>query len=252
MKTKVAIWVLLMVLITSLITVMGQEKQDKSKQSQDSLKKKEQIKIYYDARKDAVVDLQKAMEESLKAQEKALQEKKKNGYIDDQQFLREAQALKDYQKKLEERQSRIDEFDNQGTWVMPDLPEYNFKYFPRNDALRSFGIYSGNRENNSMNISKSLEDVTYSTDFSYDVKEGSNMVSFSVNGAVKSGELKISLKKPGKTTFQEFTISPLADVNWSQQFRWDDDEAEGYTGKWIISLSAVKATGNYRIQVNSR
>jgi hypothetical protein len=78
------------------------------------------------------------------------------------------------------------------------------------------------------------------------------VASFFVTGTLKAGELKITLKKPDQTAFQEFTISPLADVNWNQQFRWEEEESEGYLGKWTISISASKANGTYSVQVNSR
>ncbi|MCX6223759.1 MAG: hypothetical protein NTV01_03265 [Bacteroidia bacterium] len=248
MKTKISLSVLLIILITSLITVMGQEQTDKKKQEENAQKKKEQVTIIVDTKKDAEKDLQKAMEESLAAEEKALKFKQKAGLIDNKVFLKDAEALQDYKKKL-------DEMKVQGVYE----PFINYSFTPPmrwksedNGMSNVYSIYGGDHENTSLSISKTLEEVTFSTDFSYDVKDESSSVSFFVSGSMKAGELKITLKKPNKTAFQEITISPLADVNWNQTFRWDEGETDGYLGKWIISISAAKANGNYRVQVNSR
>jgi hypothetical protein len=249
MNAKISISVLLMVLLTSLITVMGQEQTDKKKQEEETRKKKEQITIIMDSHKDAAKDLQKAMTESLEAEEKALKSKMEKGLLDSKTYWKESQALQEYKKQLGELK------------VHPEIndPAINYSFTPsmkyrlgENAFSGIYNLYGGEREGTSLSISKSLEDVTISTDFFYDVKEESSNVNFFVTGTLKAGELKITLKKPDKTSFQEITISPLADVNWNQQFRWDEDESDEYLGKWIISISANKANGTYRVQVNSR
>jgi len=238
MNTKISISVLLMILLTSFMTVMSQEKTDK---------KKENTAIIIESKKDAHYDLQKALQESLEKEEKMLQKQKEQGYLSNETFMRETEkAMNDYKKDLDQLKKQGIEGANYVT-----VPSMRYRFDGDfNNAMA--GVYSGERENTSLSISKTLEDVTISTDFYYDVKEESSRVSFFVTGTLKSGELKITLKRPDKTTFQEITISPLADVNWNQLFSWDEDETEEYIGKWIISISANKAAGNYRVQVNSR
>ena len=248
MNTKISISVLLMILISSLITVMGQEKTDKKKQEEETLKKKEQVTIILDSKKDAELELQKALSESLEAEEKALKATYEKGMMDSKDYEKQAEALKEYHKKMKGFQIRTEIED----------PSYNFMFTPSvrwqsgDNDFGALNYYRQDRENTSLSISKSLEDVTFSTDFYYDVKEESSQVYFYVTGTLKAGELKITLKKPDKTAFQEITISPLADVNWNQLFRWDEEESDDYLGKWLISISAVKPVGNYRVQVNSR
>jgi hypothetical protein len=248
MKTKISISVLLMILIASFLTVMGQEKTDKKKQEEETLKKKEQAAIVIDTKKDVQMELQKAMQESLAAEEQSLKAKQKAGVIDNKEFIREAEALQDYRKKMEQYKSQGDFYPPALNYVAPQI-----RWKMDGDGHTNiYSLYGDRGENTSLSISKTLEDVTFSTDFYYDVKAESSSVIFYVNGTVKAGELKITLKKPDKTAFQEITISPLADVNWNQKFSWDEDKADGYLGKWIISISAAKANGNYRVQVNSR
>jgi hypothetical protein len=239
--------VLVACLLASTITSMGQQISDKRKQEEATKKQKEQVTIIIDSSRYAEKELQKALEESLVAEEKALKSRKLNGYLDNQEFFKQAEALHESQKKLQEMKSAGKNWDAFTLYGNPSMTWRGGE----NDAVNVYN-FAGGRENTSLSISKSLEDVTFSTDFTYEVKEESSRISFFVSGTLKAGELKITLKKPDKTAIQEFTISPLADVNWNQQFNWDEDEAEGYLGKWIISISANKANGNYRVQVNSR
>jgi len=250
MTTKISISVLLMILVTSLITVMGQENTDKKKQEADAKKRKEHVTIIVDAQKDAEKDLQKAMEESLAAEEKALKTKKDLGVLDNKEFYKQAEALQFSKKKLqEEMKAKGENWDSHAGFAY--TTPYRFQ-MGEQGMPSVYSIYGGDRENTSLSISKTLEEVTFSTDFYYDVKTGSSNISFFVNGTLKAGELKITLKKPDKTAFQEITISPLADVNWNQSFSWDEEETNEYLGKWSISISASKANGTYRVQVNSR
>jgi len=249
MRTTKFAPVLLVLFLASLIPALGQQVTDKKKQEADAKKQKEQVVIIIDSARNSEKELQKAMEESLVAEEKALKEKKLIGVLDNKAFFKEAEALQNNKRKLEQMKSTGE------NWAS----HYNFGYTPpmrfQNWAMDIGDVYgnlAGNRENTSLSISKTLEDVTFSTDFFYDVKKGSSNVSFYVAGTLKAGELKITLKKPDKTAFQEITISPLADVNWNQQFSWEEDESDAYLGKWTISISASKANGNYRVQVNSR
>lgn len=247
MKTTKFAPVLLALFLASLVPAIGQQVADKKKQQEDSRKKKEREVMIIDSSINTEKELQKAMAESLVAEEQALKTKKQIGLLDNQEFFRQAEALQNSKRKLQEMKSSGRNWDSR---TYSDATP--FMWNSNLDLANVYSIYSGDRENNSLSISKTLEDVTFSTDFYYDVKNGSSNVSFFVNGSLKVGELKITLKKPDKTAFQEITISPLADVNWNQQFKWEDDEADQYQGKWIISITAAKANGNYRVQVNSR
>ncbi|MFA5816957.1 MAG: hypothetical protein WC865_15225 [Bacteroidales bacterium] len=258
MKTTKFAPVLLALFLASLMPAIGQQITDKKKQEEDSKKKKEQVTIIVDTekevQKEVQKDLQKAMAESLEAGERALKAKKLNGYMDNlsKEFFRQAEALQDSKRKLEEMRSTGENWEAHTLYGNPTLTWPGGRWQGgEQDAINVYS-FNGNRENTSLSISKTLEDVTFSTDFYYDVKNGSSNISFFVNGTLKAGELKITLKKPDKTAFQEITISPLADVNWNQQFRWDEEVTDEYLGKWTISITAAKANGNYRVQVNSR
>ena len=260
MRAKISISILFIILLTSLLTVKGQEKKETKKvESYIAVEPAVVVSAKADGNKD-LDNLKKAMQESITAQQKMLDERYKNGNMDEVEYKKAKVDLMEQQMKIQELQKKFSSLDylkslgnlSESYVTVPgnhyNIPQSNLAF---TEGFSVANMYS-RRENNSMSISKTLEDVTLSTDFQYEVKEGTNNVSFFVNGTLKAGELKITLKKPDQTAFQEFTISPLADVNWNQQFRWEDEESEGYLGKWTISISASKANGTYSVQVNSR
>jgi hypothetical protein len=252
MKTTKIASVLFTLMLASIFPSVAQQITDKKKMEEESKKKKEQVTIIIDSARHSEHSLQKAMEESLAAEEKALKAKKANGYMDNKEYYRQAEALQDSKRKLEKLGSVADNWESHTIYGNPAMVWPGGRLDGGENAALNVYSFVGNRENNSLNISKTLEEVTLSTDFYYDTKTGTSNISFFVNGTLKGGELKITLKKPDKTAFQEINISPLADVNWNQSFNWEEDENDAYLGKWIISIAATKASGTYRVQVNSR
>ena len=104
---------------------------------------------------------------------------------------------------------------------------------------------------NVLELSKDLEDVSISKDFYFDVKEGQTTLDMDVDGSLSAGELKITVKKPDGEVFQLFHISPLANVDWSQQLNLDEAN-DTYAGKWTINLSGSAATGSYQLRFKAK
>lgn len=129
---------------------------------------------------------------------------------------------------------------------IPEMEGFNFRT-PRYLSYRSF--YE--EEGNVLQLSKDLDNVSISKDFYFDVKAGHNSLDLNVDGTLESGELTIKVTKPDGEVFQEFQISPLADVDWSQKIDMDE-EGKVYTGKWTINLKGTGATGNYNIRFKTR
>ena len=69
---------------------------------------------------------------------------------------------------------------------------------------------------------------------------------------MNQGTLLIRLLKPGGEVLQEIEISPLADVSWNQDLRWDEDEdLNENLGTWLIVVSAKGASGHYSVNVRA-
>lgn len=158
--------------------------------------------------------------------------------------------------------------------VLKDIDGKKFKYYYKTPNWQSYGgdlkvfsapdvkvdipqfkggVYSfGFNDQNSLSIQKELAEETSAADFVYEVKEGAEGMALHINGSIESGKVKIVIKKPDGEVFNEYTLSPLANVNWNQNIHFEDDEAETLQGKWTVTVSADKAKGKYSVQINGR
>lgn len=110
----------------------------------------------------------------------------------------------------------------------------------------------GHQESTTLVISKEVEDLDYSNDFTYDIPEGSRSVSIAVSGSLDKGTITITITKPDGTDLQEIEISPLANVNWNQTLRWKEENKDKFTGSWTVSIDADEATGHYKASMKNR
>ena len=110
---------------------------------------------------------------------------------------------------------------------------------------------SQREEGNVLELSKDLDNVSISKDFYFDVNKGATSLAMEIRGTLNEGELTITVKKPNGDLFQEFQVSPLADVNWNQQIDLKEEDDE-YEGKWTVTLSGTGASGDYNIRIKSK
>lgn len=166
--------------------------------------------------------------------------------MEDQKKIQE-HAMQQYQSILENLQITVTDAEN----IV--VPEFNFRSRGKSlsypEMVTSF--YGESKESTSLRIHKSVEDLTFSTKFKYDVQEGSNYFHFNASGSVEGGTILISLVDPTGKEVHQFEVSPLADVSWSQRFKWDEEDEDEYFGVWTIVVSAKEATGRYEVTVRA-
>ena len=59
------------------------------------------------------------------------------------------------------------------------------------------------------------------------------------------------MKNPEGKVIHELEISPIADIEWSQDFRWNEEDAKNSFGTWSIIVTAKEASGNYNVSVRA-
>ena len=147
--------------------------------------------------------------------------------------------------------------------IVIDVPKFKFKEgepividvpdikIDRPESMgKAYGLFSGNQDN--LSINKTLTEESSSADFNYEVKKGASGMSVHVNGAIDSGTVKITVKRPDGEVYNEYTLSSLASVNWKQTINFEDLKETEYLGKWTVTVTAEKARGNYSVQLTGR
>jgi hypothetical protein len=125
----------------------------------------------------------------------------------------------------------------------------NFKIDMPEIKSNFYAVYD---ERDVLDIENKLEGETHSADFPYEVKEGANRLTLNVNGSIDEGKVLITVKEPDGSVYNEYTLSPLANVVWKQTINLDDENGEKLTGKWTVTVATENARGTYKVHISGR
>ncbi len=73
----------------------------------------------------------------------------------------------------------------------------------------------------------------------------------SVNGDCKSGEIRIKIVMPGGKTYSDIIIDESGNLNWRKSFTISDTENKDKSGAWKFEISSSKATGYFKISLQT-
>jgi ATPase subunit of ABC transporter with duplicated ATPase domains len=210
----------------------------------------------------------------INAQEKTKAEQEKEDKIQ-QSIEQQKKAMADQKKaQFESQQSRkaryeVEERINDDAYQFFDSTQkdrvkvfmaprgnrpYNIESFtysgPNMDALYGHMI-GGDAERTTWDFSKSLKENTFSKDYSFDVEKTAKSVVMSVNGDCKSGEIRIKIIMPNGKSYSDILIDESGNLNWRKSFTISETENQDKTGDWKFQISSAKATGYFKISLQT-
>jgi type II secretory pathway pseudopilin PulG len=221
----------IILLISMGFSLQSLNAQDKSKEDKEKeLRMQETI----DAQKRAFVEQQKAqkdMQQSVEDQKKVLQEALENAKVkvDDAD-----KVIKIYENERGDRQV----YRGEPFIVTPGM-DFNWRPF------------NGDTERTTWDFSKSVKETSFSRDYTFDVESTANTVVMSVNGDCKSGEIRIKIIMPNGKTYSNILIDEFGNLNWRKTFTISDTENKDKAGAWKFDISASKATGYFKISLQT-
>ena len=229
---------------------------------------REQVRESMERQREAMEEQREAMEEQRKAFREQKRELERSMILSDE----DAAKLKELQ---ESKFECLEEMKDIEIDIRKDLGGNNFKYYYKSPNWKSgegkayyfsdkgdlkidipqihggvWSVYGDDRD--VLRINKDLADETSAADFNYEVKKGTERLSVKVNGAIDAGKVRISIKKPDGELYNEYTLSPLANVDWNQTISFEEQEESEYLGKWTVTVAAEKAKGKYSVHLNGR
>ncbi|MEA1877948.1 MAG: hypothetical protein U9N86_13915 [Bacteroidota bacterium] len=228
---------LILGLILSGGNVLAQSKKEKEEKAKEVKRVEKELET-----KEKEFLQQKELEKLIKT--KYLDQEKLKAIMEDQKRVQE-EAFKKYHIAFEDFEVELDKIEDIAE------PEIGYRVFQNRFPTLVTDYYGRTKESTSLTIRKTIEDLTFSTKFKYNVQEGSDSFHFVASGSVEDGSIMIKLVDPNNKTIHEFEVSPLADVNWSQNFKWDEENAKKNTGIWTIMVAAKGATGRYSVSVRA-
>jgi hypothetical protein len=229
--------ILLAVLILSAGSMFQQvSAQQKSKAE---LEKEAQLQQAIDEQKKAMADQKAAKAEaeiSLKEAEKAAQDMVKEFEVTVEPGGRPGTTI----RSSGQRSPRTFTIDAQGP----------FDWTPQGGAS-FFGHSGGDSERTTWDFSKSVKENTYSKTYAFDVEKSIKNVVMSVMGDCKAGEIRIKVIMPNGKNYSEIVIDEFGNLNWRKSFTISETENQDKTGEWKFQINSAKATGFFRISLQT-
>jgi hypothetical protein len=217
--------ILLVSVIFSGLTVNGQEKTLEQKDKEVKLQQ-------------AIEQQKKALAEQKKAEEeaqKALQEITVEGY-----GIRSSGSANDiYRRGSSSRAGR--EFNDQ--FIFTPGVEFSGNTF--------YGRGGGDNERTTWDFSKYVKESTFSKQYSFDVEKTANTVVMSVMGDCKAGEIRVKIIMPSGKTYSDILIDEYGNLNWRKSFTISEEENKDKSGEWVFKIDATKATGSFKISLQT-
>jgi hypothetical protein len=207
----------------------------------------------------------------LSAQEKTKEEKenelKLQQTIDEQKkALLEQQKALDIQSqtiKKAMQDSTLYKIRNSGNLNLPRTrvringtqggPDQSFIMSPGVDfqGYSRFFVGEGDSERTTWDFSKQVKESTFSRQYSFDVEKSSHTVTMSVMGDCKAGEIRIKILMPGGKTYSDVVIDESGNLNWRKSFNISEAENKDKAGEWNFKIEAEKASGYFRISLQT-
>jgi Zn-dependent metalloprotease len=120
------------------------------------------------------------------------------------------------------------------------------------DGLEFYGHgFSGDGERTTWDFSKSVKENSFTKEYAFDVEKTANTVVMSVMGDCKAGEIRIKIVMPSGKNYSDILIDEFGNLNWRKSFTISDTENQDKAGEWKFQINSTKATGFFKISLQT-
>lgn len=229
------------ILIAVFLMSLQSFQQADAQKSETDKEKEYKIQMEIEQQKKAMTEQKKADEEALKALkeshkelEKSLRDLNIEVITEDIEGGEEGNIMRIYGRRGD-KSFRVDE---PFMWSSP----------PGNIHAFTFGE---NTERTRWDFSKNVKESTFTREYGFDVEKTAKSVVMSVNGDCKSGEIRIKITMPNGKTYSEIVIDESGNLNWRKSFPITETENQDKTGEWKYKIDSKKATGFFKISLQT-
>jgi hypothetical protein len=230
-------------LVVIILVAAGLSFQQATGQEKTKAEQEKELKILkeIDQQKKALADQQKAQAEARSA----FDEQEKH-VVEMEDLLNEvdvkveaARKSGDASRVYIQRGSRAYRFDEPFVFT----PEIENFYGP--------DLMGGNDERTTWDYSRTVNESTFSKDFTFDVEKTAKNVVMSVMGDCKAGDIKIKIIMPNGKSYSEIVIDEFGNLNWRKSFNISETENQDKTGEWKFVVNSNKAKGFFKISLQA-
>ncbi len=132
-----------------------------------------------------------------------------------------------------------------------DFGEQAFYFDPVPDFASDFFGRGGDSERTTWDFSRYVKESSFSKQYSFDVEKTAGTVVMTVMGDCKEGEIRVKIVMPGGKTYSDIVIDESGNLNWRKSFTISEEENKDKAGEWIFKIDASKATGSFKISLQT-
>lgn len=220
----------LFLMVVFLISI-GFSGQSLSAQEKTNTEKEQEYKLQIELQKKAMAEQKKAQEAQLKDIEKAVQENVLSGG-------RSNDAMNFYRSRVRSSGNSLEGLDE--PFIVSPGVGFSDYYGHRGDSERT-----------TWDFSKQVKETTFSRDYSFDVEASANTVVMTVIGDCKSGQIRVKIVMPGGKVYSDIVIDEFGNLNWRKSFTISEEENKDKAGEWKFKIEAEKATGFFKITLQT-
>ena len=122
-------------------------------------------------------------------------------------------------------------------------------YFGQAGDFSGFGFFRGS--GTSLEYSRGLNESTITKQLPCEIESDVKNVVMTVSGDCKAGEIKVKIIMPDGKTYAEVLIDASGNLNWRKSFTISGEENKDKIGEWTFRIETSKATGYFRISVQT-
>ena len=122
-------------------------------------------------------------------------------------------------------------------------------FTPGTESLYLHSI--GESEGTTWDFSRSVKENSFSKEYTFDVDKTAKSVVMSVRGDCKAGDIRINIILPNGKSYSDIVIDEFGNLNWRKSFTISETENQDKTGDWKFKIESNKATGYFRISLQT-
>jgi hypothetical protein len=192
------------------------------------------------------------MQEEINQQKKAIEQMKAE---QDKAFKDQKSVTEEALKQAQEQVDAVSKYQDivrayRGERNRPFFNGEPFVFTPGIEGLTGH-MFGDDNEKTTWDFSKSVKENSFSRDYTFDVEPTVNTVVMSVNGDCKAGEIRIKIIMPNGKTYSDILIDEFGNLNWRKSFTISEEENKDKAGAWKFQINASKATGYFKISLQT-
>jgi len=197
-------------------------------------------------------------EKELKMAEEINQQKREIEKLKAEQAAAMFEQQKEVDEAMKEAQKQVEAASRYNDLVKVyrgtgDRALFNGEPFVVSPGVEGFNWYahSGDNERTTWDFSKYVKENTFQRDYTFDVEKSVGTVVMSVNGNSKAGEIRIKIVMPNGKVYSEIILDEFGNLNWRKSFTISEEENKDKAGAWKFQINASKATGYFKISLQT-